>query len=77
MIRWLIGIWSLTAVICKLAKVGAFTDWALIDWPWHWSCLCLLEWWAILFIPVFISAFILEYKKQTAEALRRDIYTRR
>lgn len=74
MIKWLVAIWSLTAIICKLLGVGAFTAWKLIDWPWHWSCLCIMEWWVIVFVILFIPAFILEYKKQKAEAIFRRRY---
>ena len=74
MIKWLVVIWSLAAVICKLLEVGAFASWKIIDWPWHWSCLCIMIWWAIIFVVLFIPAFILEYKKQKAKAIFRRRY---
>lgn len=77
MVKWVIWLWSLTAIILKLCKVGAFTDWEIIAWPWQWSCLCILEWWAIVFTILFIPAFILEYRKQKAKAEFNNIFNRR
>lgn len=74
MIKLLVMIWSLMAVICKLLEVGTFASLEIIDWPWRWSCLCIMEWWAIVFVLLFIPAFILEYKKQKAKAIFRRRY---
>lgn len=49
--------WSLVAVILKLASVGAFADWDITAWPWHWSCLCIL-YWTVAFEIVLISAAV-------------------
>ena len=47
-------IWSLVAVILHFSDVGKFKDWPVIDWPWRWSCLCLLEWFLIILASLLI-----------------------
>lgn len=41
----------------SLLGVGNFADWAIVSWPWKWSCFCVLEWNIIAWAVVFIIAF--------------------
>lgn len=55
--------WTMLAVVLNLCGVGVFQNWEITDWPWRWSCLCILYWDMILtflLIVVFvgIKAFI-------------------
>lgn len=59
--------WSLVAVTLKLANVGAFADWDISAWPWHWSCLCILYWTMVLkvvLISVIVGYSILKAARQ-------------
>ena len=54
-------LWSLVAVILHFCEVGKFKDWSVIDWPWKWSCLCLLQWTIIIGIILFGLLFLLVF----------------
>ena len=54
-------LWSLVAVILHYSEVGKFKDWSVIDWPWKWSCLCLLQWTIIIGIIIFGLLFLLVF----------------
>lgn len=60
--------WSLVAVILKLANVGAFANWDITAWPWHWSCLCILYWTVIFEIVLILAVGIL----YTLKAARQE-----
>ena len=57
MIFPLILIWTLVAVILHLCGVGAFAEWPITAWPWHWSCLCIF-WWDLVLDVLLIAAFV-------------------
>jgi hypothetical protein len=40
----LISLWTLLAIVCHCAELGMFKDWPIIDWPNHWSCMCIFMW---------------------------------
>lgn len=40
----LISLWTLLAIVCHCAELGMFKDWPIIDWPNHWSCMCIFLW---------------------------------
>ena len=44
-------IWTIIAIVLKLAGVGSFAEWPIIAWPTHWSCLCI-EIWAIIIVAL-------------------------
>lgn len=45
-------LWTLIALILHFVGVGDFAKWAVIDWPWHWSCLCIEIWAIILYLLI-------------------------
>lgn len=52
-------LWSVVAVTLTLCGVGAFAQWPITAWPWHWSCLCILYWDLILTVAlIFLFAFL-------------------
>lgn len=48
----LISLWTLLAIVCHCAELGMFKDWPIIDWPNHWSCMCIFMWSFILVIGI-------------------------
>ena len=54
---YIITIWSLAAVILHFAGAGKFAEWPVIAVPWKWSCLCLLEWYCVLILLLFLAGF--------------------
>ena len=61
-------LWTLVAVVLSLCGIGAFAEWPITAWPWHWSCLCILYWdivlWSAL-IFLFVSiGFITAWRKE-------------
>lgn len=50
-----IVLWSLVAVVLHLCGVGAFAEWPITAWPWHWSCLCIL-WYDLMLTVILIVA---------------------
>lgn len=53
----IIETWTLIAVILHCCGVNYFATLPVIDWPWHWSCCCLMLW-ACLFYLVLIVAWL-------------------
>lgn len=47
-------LWTIIAIVLKLAGVGSFAEWPIIAWPTHWSCLCV-EIWAIIFYLAIVA----------------------
>jgi hypothetical protein len=41
-------LWTIIAIVLKLAGVGSFAEWPIIASPLTWSCMCI-EIWAIIF----------------------------
>ena len=58
---YIIILWSLVAVILHYCEVGKFKDWPVNDWPWKWSCLCLLQWNIIIAIILFGLIMLLAF----------------
>lgn len=56
----IIEILTIVFIVMKLAGVGAFANWDIIAWPWHWSCLCLEIWVFLVYIAIMIIAAILK-----------------
>ena len=48
----LISLWTLLAIVCHCAELGMFKDWPIIDWPNHWSCMCIFLWSFIVVIGI-------------------------
>ena len=61
-------LWTIVAVVLTLCGVGAFAQWPITAWPWHWSCLCILYW--DLALTVGLVVFLLLAKLFVA--LRRE-----
>lgn len=61
-------LWTVVAVVLSLCGIGAFAEWPITAWPWHWSCLCILYWdiilWStLIFLFLFIKAMV-EWRKE-------------
>ena len=54
----LVGLWTVLATDFHFAEFGAFKDWPVIAWPWHWSCLCIAIWWAIIIVLITLGILI-------------------
>lgn len=56
----LISLWTLLAIVCHCAELGMFKDWPIIDWPNHWSCMCIFLWSFIVVIGILaiLCAFL-------------------
>ena len=55
----LISLWTLLAIVCHCAELGMFKDWPIIDWPNHWSCMCLFLWAFIVAIGILAILCVL------------------
>lgn len=55
----LISLWTLLAIVCHCAELGMFKDWPIIDWPNHWSCMCIFLWSFIVGISILAILCIL------------------
>ena len=64
-------LWTIVAVVLTLCGVGAFAQWPITAWPWHWSCLCILYW--DLGITVLLLVFLLLAKLYVAWRRKRVI----
>jgi hypothetical protein len=56
----IIEILTIVFIVMKLAGVGACENWDIIDWPWHWSCLCLEIWVLLVYIVIACIAVFLK-----------------
>lgn len=60
-------IWTVISTILHCSGVGNFADWAIVSWPWKWSCFCVLEWniiaWAVVFIIAFVVMIYVRVRK--------------
>ena len=73
----LVGLWTVLATVFHFAGFGAFAEWPVIAWPWHWSCFCIAIWWSGI-IALVIAAIALYYiikvmrdKKKSEEAKKK------
>lgn len=73
----LVGLWTVLATVFHFAGFGAFAEWPVIAWPWHWSCFCIAIWWSAI-IALVISGIALYYiikvlreKKKSEEAKKQ------
>lgn len=61
-------LWSIVAITLTLCGVGAFANWPITAWPWHWSCLCIFYWDMILTVAllfvVALCKWYLAYRKE-------------
>lgn len=64
----LISLWTLLAIVCHCAELGMFKDWPIIDWPNHWSCMCIFLWSFIVGVGILGILCIL---LATASVLRK------
>jgi len=55
----LISLWTLLAIVCHCAELGMFKDWPIIDWPNHWSCMCIFLWSFIVVIGILFIICVL------------------
>ena len=78
----LVGLWTVLATVFHFAEFGAFKDWPVIAWPWHWSCFCIAIWYtivilaAILFLVIFYAVKTAKVKKSEKE-LDREMEVRK
>lgn len=78
----LVGLWTVLATVFHYAEFGAFKDWPVIAWPWHWSCLCIAIWWIAIFVSITIGIILYyaiklkKYKRGAAESDNRMKITR-
>ena len=56
----IIEILTIFFIVMKLAGFGAYANWDIIAWPWHWSCLCLEMWTFIVYIAIIVIAAFLK-----------------
>lgn len=65
---FIVLVWTLVAVILHLIGVGQFAEWELTAWPGHWSCLCLMYWFLIIYVEllgmVTLVALYSKWKKE-------------
>lgn len=65
---FIVLVWTLVAVVLCLSGVGQFAEWELTAWPWHWSCLCVMYWFLILYVGmlgmVTLVTIYSEWKKE-------------
>ncbi len=54
----LISLWTLLAIVCHCAELGMFKEWPIIDWPNHWSCMCIFLWSFIVVIGLLATICI-------------------
>lgn len=73
----LVGLWTILATVFHFAGFGAFAEWPVIEWPWHWSCFCIAIWWTAI-VALVISGIALFYiikmprdKKNTEDAKKK------
>lgn len=73
----LVGLWTILATVFHFAGFGAFAEWPVIAWPWHWSCFCIAIWWTAI-VALVISGIALFYiikmprdKKNTEDAKKK------
>ena len=73
----LVGLWTILATVFHFAGFGAFAEWPVIAWPWHWSCFCIAIWWTAI-VALVISCIALFYiikmprdKKNTEDAKKK------
>lgn len=57
----IIETWTLVAVILHFCGIEYFANLPVIDWPWHWSCMCLFIWVILLYIVLFILFVALKF----------------
>ena len=60
----IIEIWTILAIVLHFCDVGYFAKWSVIDWPWHWSCCCLLIWEWIVAIILLPFCFVMKKKER-------------
>ena len=41
--------------------VGECASWAIIAWPWHWSCLCLEIWALVFYFALFVIGAVVGF----------------
>ncbi len=63
-----IAIWTLVSTILHFSGVGSFAEWSFIAWPWQWSCLCILEWYAVVVVFLMVLLLGLSILKGYADA---------
>ena len=68
----ILEIWTILAIVLHFCDVGYFAKWPVIDWPWHWSCCCLLIWYWIVFIVLLSICSVME-KSETRSKLEKCI----
>lgn len=56
----IIETWTLIAIILHFCEVKYFANLPVIDWPWHWSCMCLFEWAVMFYIGIFILYIVIK-----------------
>lgn len=47
-------LWTIIAIVLKLAGVGSFAEWPIIASPLTWSCMCLEIWAFFFYLAVFL-----------------------
>lgn len=52
---YLVIIWTFIAIILHCTGADTFKDWPIISWPWKWSCLCVFEWFIIMFFLLLMG----------------------
>lgn len=73
----LVGLWTILATVFHFAGFGAFAEWPVIAWPWHWSCFCIAIWWSAIIalvisgIALFYIIKVLKEKKKSEEAKKK------
>jgi hypothetical protein len=79
----LISLWTLLAIVCHCAELGMFKDWPIIDWPNHWSCMCIFLWSFIVVIGIlailciFLAIASILRKRQDRKKLKAHVKTLR
>jgi hypothetical protein len=74
----LVGLWTILATVFHFAGFGAFAEWPVIAWPWHWSCFCIAIWWSAI-IALVISVIALYYiikvlrEKKKSEVAKKEL----
>lgn len=74
----LVGLWTILATVFHFAGFGAFAEWPVIAWPWHWSCFCIAIWWtAILALAITVIALFyivkLRQEKKKSEVAKKEL----
>ena len=76
----LVGLWTILATVFHFAGFGAFAEWPVIAWPWHWSCFCIAIWWTAIIVLIVLvvvliygTKFLRDKKKLEESKKKMDI----